>query len=192
MSEWSKERAWKARVRQKRTEGSNPSSSEFFMEYLAFQLARNGIGLQCFVSKHFLSKVKLFPCNEEVLPDINDESFKELAFDFLSYLGGKNVDFSKYINFIPFERFSDFQKKVYNFLLKNICFGKFITYGELAAFLFSKNYCRAIGIVLKINPFPVIIPCHRVVPAGFPHNGFGGFNQGIEIKRRLLEIENIV
>ena len=169
-----------------------PPLPNFFMEHLAFHLAQNGIALTCFANEFSLSKIRLSHHDKEILPKIYDRSFKELAFDFFSYFGGKNVDFVKYMSLIPFEMFSDFQKKVYDFLVRNICFGNFITYGKLASLLFAKNYSRAVGIVLKINPFPVIIPCHRVVPANFSPENIGGFNQGLNIKRKLLEIENII
>jgi O-6-methylguanine DNA methyltransferase len=42
-----------------------------------------------------------------------------------------------------------------------------------------------VGQALKANPFPLIIPCHRVVGS----KGLGGYSSGPDLKRRLLEIE---
>jgi methylated-DNA-[protein]-cysteine S-methyltransferase len=58
-----------------------------------------------------------------------------------------------------------------------------ITYGELARRVDSG--ARAVGQALKKNPAPVVIPCHRVVA----HNGLGGYSEGVELKRMLLQLE---
>ena len=81
-----------------------------------------------------------------------------------------------------------FQKKVLE-LTKKIPKGKVATYGLLAKVLGNVNLSRAVGNALNKNPFPIIIPCHRVIRG----NGFiGGFAQGIEAKIKLLKDENII
>ncbi|MBI5142390.1 MAG: methylated-DNA--[protein]-cysteine S-methyltransferase [Nitrospirae bacterium] len=47
---------------------------------------------------------------------------------------------------------------------------------------------RAVGSALRKNPFPLVYPCHRVIMSD---GKLGGFSCGIEIKRRLLQLENI-
>ena len=80
-----------------------------------------------------------------------------------------------------------FQKKVLE-LTKKIPKGKVATYGLLAQVLGNINLSRAVGNALHKNPFPIIIPCHRVIQG----NGFiGGFAKGIEAKIKLLKEENI-
>lgn len=62
------------------------------------------------------------------------------------------------------------------------------TYGEIAADLGDKSAARAVGQALGRNPFPIIVPCHRVLGA----NGkIGGFSApgGVATKLKLLEIE---
>jgi len=64
------------------------------------------------------------------------------------------------------------------------------TYGDLAADL--HNAPRAVGQACGANPYPIIVPCHRVIAAG---GGLGGFSrQGggllLEIKRWLLRHES--
>ncbi|MCX8011676.1 MAG: MGMT family protein, partial [Desulfobacterota bacterium] len=49
---------------------------------------------------------------------------------------------------------------------------------------------RAVGMALSKNPFPIIVPCHRVVCVNRTLGGFSG-HQGILLKQRLLEIEGI-
>ena len=46
---------------------------------------------------------------------------------------------------------------------------------------------RAVGRVMATNPFPLLIPCHRVVQADFSVGGYGG---GIEVKREILKRED--
>ena len=77
-----------------------------------------------------------------------------------------------------------FQEKVWRELLK-IKYGERISYGEIGERIGSKAY-RAIGNACGKNPIPLIIPCHRVVGK----NNLGGFSLGIELEKKLLDIEN--
>ena len=77
--------------------------------------------------------------------------------------------------------------KVYRKLLQ-VPIGKVTTYGELANAVGLKNGQRAIGMIMKKNPFPVIVPCHRVVKS----NGkIGGYTYGERVKSRMLANEGI-
>ena len=85
---------------------------------------------------------------------------------------------------------SDFSKKVIHALI-NTKPGEPITYSGLAKKINSKAY-RAVGTVLKKNPLPLIIPCHRVIKKDGKIGFFmGKTNEGwqIQLKRTLLEIE---
>jgi methylated-DNA-[protein]-cysteine S-methyltransferase len=46
---------------------------------------------------------------------------------------------------------------------------------------------RAVGNANHVNPFPIVVPCHRVVAS----TGIGGYGGGDDVKRFLLEIEGI-
>ncbi|MBF0360475.1 MAG: MGMT family protein [Oligoflexia bacterium] len=66
-----------------------------------------------------------------------------------------------------------------------------ITYGELAKRSgLGKNYARAVGRIMSINPFPIVIPCHQVVGAGKKIGGFQGKSRSIDLKLKLLELFN--
>lgn len=83
---------------------------------------------------------------------------------------------------------TQFQKRVLE-LTKKIPKGKVATYGLLARLLGNGNLSRAVGNALNKNPFPIIIPCHRVIRS----DGFvGGFAKGTEMKVKLLKEENVV
>src|SRR5690606_22122260 len=66
--------------------------------------------------------------------------------------------------------------------------GRTLTYGELATALGEPGAARAVGQAMGANPYPVIVPCHRVLAAGDAQGGFSAFG-GVVTKRRLLEIE---
>ena len=82
------------------------------------------------------------------------------------------------------EELTEFQKKVYR-ATKTIPTGQVRTYGWVARKIGQPNACRAVGNALNKNPFPVIVPCHRVVA----RNGLGGFAEGIKAKKKLLRME---
>jgi len=79
---------------------------------------------------------------------------------------------------------TEFQKEVLKSVAK-IPPGETMTYGEIAKRLGRPKAARAIGQVLRSNPFPLIIPCHRVVGS----IGLGGYSSGPDLKRRLLDVE---
>ncbi|MGH3994836.1 MAG: methylated-DNA--[protein]-cysteine S-methyltransferase, partial [Pseudonocardiaceae bacterium] len=70
-------------------------------------------------------------------------------------------------------------------------FGRTVSYGELAAAagLQDPVASRAVGQVLNANPWPVLVPCHRVVMADGSLGGFGG---GVWRKEALLRLEGVL
>ncbi len=66
--------------------------------------------------------------------------------------------------------------------------GQTLTYGQIAARLGDPNAARAVGEAMGRNPFPIVVPCHRVLAAGGKLGGFSA-NGGVVTKLRLLEIE---
>jgi methylated-DNA-[protein]-cysteine S-methyltransferase len=80
-----------------------------------------------------------------------------------------------------------FHRKVYDFA-RTIPPGRTLSYGEIAAKVGQKGAARAVGQALGRNPFPLIVPCHRVLAAGRKLGGFSA-NGGIATKLKLLTIE---
>jgi methylated-DNA-[protein]-cysteine S-methyltransferase len=66
--------------------------------------------------------------------------------------------------------------------------GATLTYGELAARAGKPGAARAVGQAMARNPFPLIVPCHRVMAAGGKAGGFSAHG-GVGTKFRLLRIE---
>ena len=78
-----------------------------------------------------------------------------------------------------------FAKKVYKAVL-TIPLGEVRTYKWLAKKVGQPKAYRAVGQVLKNNPYPLIIPCHRIIESG---GGLGGYILGKKAKGRLLNLE---
>lgn len=83
-------------------------------------------------------------------------------------------------------RGTTFQRKVWD-ALKTIPLGKTISYKQLAERIGNPNAVRAVGTACKVNPLPVIFPCHRVVGPKNPD----AYRWGAEAKKKLLEREHL-
>ncbi len=110
---------------------------------------------------------------------------KTLGEQINKFLAGEPVTFK--LEAVALEERSEFQRKVLS-----ACFdiprGWISTYGRIAESMGIPGGARAVGSALSHNPFPIMIPCHRVVRSdGHP----GGFRSGPEMKRFLLELEKI-
>ena len=77
--------------------------------------------------------------------------------------------------------------KVYRKLLQ-VPKGKVTSYGDLAKAVGLENGQRSIGMIMKKNPFPVIVPCHRVVKSD---GKIGGYVYGERVKSHMLLKEGI-
>ena len=102
------------------------------------------------------------------------------------HLEGKLQDFTDVP--IDWSRVSDFQKAVY-LHAQAIRPGYKKSYGEIAKLMALGNEAaRAVGVALATNPWPLIVPCHRVVSAGGKMTGFSAPG-GVRTKTRLLALE---
>lgn len=82
-----------------------------------------------------------------------------------------------------------FQRRVWE-ALRSIPAGETRTYGEVAAAAGAPGGARAAGQAVGANPLPLLVPCHRVVPAA---GGVGGYSAGPgpSLKRDLLAREGV-
>jgi methylated-DNA-[protein]-cysteine S-methyltransferase len=81
----------------------------------------------------------------------------------------------------------DFDRRVYD-VARSIRPGETLSYGEIAARLGDRNLARDVAQALSQNPFPIIVPCHRVLAAGGKMGGFSAPG-GVRTKLRMLSIE---
>ena len=99
--------------------------------------------------------------------------------EIVEYFQGKRKTFD-----LPLDaKGTEFQKRVWKELL-DIRYGETLSYGEIGDRIGTKAY-RAIGNACGKNPIPILIPCHRVVGK----DNIGGFSLGLDLKRKLLDIE---
>jgi len=80
---------------------------------------------------------------------------------------------------------TSFAKKVYRVVV-SIPIGQVRSYKWVAKKCGYPRSFRAVGQVLKRNPYPLIIPCHRVINSD---NKLGGYVFGVKYKKSLLELE---
>jgi methylated-DNA-[protein]-cysteine S-methyltransferase len=88
---------------------------------------------------------------------------------------------------LDLSRVPEFNAKVYA-IAQAIPPGETRTYGEIAMELGDRLLAQQVGAALGKNPWPVIVPCHRVTASGGKLGGFSA-RGGVETKLRLLAIE---
>jgi len=100
-------------------------------------------------------------------------------------LKGKSSDLSGIA--LDMDRVPDFAKRVYA-VARKIAPGETLTYGDIAKQLGDKLLAQQVGQAMGKNPFPIVVPCHRVVAASGKLGGFSAPGGG-DTKLKLLAIE---
>lgn len=88
---------------------------------------------------------------------------------------------------LDLSRTPEFHARVYE-IARAIPPGETLTYGEIAEKLGDKLLARDVGQALGKNPWPIVVPCHRVTAAGGKPGGFSA-RGGVNTKLKLLAIE---
>jgi methylated-DNA-[protein]-cysteine S-methyltransferase len=110
----------------------------------------------------------------------------QLATDaIVALLRGERRDLSDVA--LDMEGVAPFHRRVYE-VARTIPPGRTLAYGDVAARLGAHGAARAVGQALGRNPFPIVVPCHRVLAAGGKIGGFSAHG-GTATKRRMLAIE---
>jgi methylated-DNA-[protein]-cysteine S-methyltransferase len=107
--------------------------------------------------------------------------------DIVGLLAGEARDLSAIA--LDMERLPAFHRRVYE-IARAIAPGATLSYGEIAKRLGEPQEARAVGQALGRNPFPIIVPCHRVLAAGGKIGGFSAPGS-IATKRKMLAIEAV-
>jgi len=100
-------------------------------------------------------------------------------------LAGEDVDLSDVT--LDMTGVPEFQREVYA-VARALPRGVTMTYGEIASRVGAPGAAQAVGQAMGHNPFPIVVPCHRVVAAGGANGGFSAPG-GVDTKLRLLAIE---
>ncbi len=146
---------------------------------------RGVVGVQLPEAKAAATRARVlerFPGAREAAPP---PAVKKARDAMLSLLSGKPKDLSRVL--LDMQRVPAFHQKVYAFA-RSIAPGKTLSYGEIAAELGSPGAARAVGQAMRRNPFPIVVPCHRVLAAGGKVGGFTA-NGGTSTKLKMLAIE---
>ena len=109
--------------------------------------------------------------------ELSDKTVLQLE----EYFDGRRKEFEIPLKLIG----TEFQKKVWNELLK-IPYGETVSYKDIAIKIGNPKACRAVGMANHNNPILIIVPCHRVINE---NNKLGGYALGLDLKRKLLELE---
>lgn len=137
-------------------------------------LMDNGVGL----SRVFLWK------NDALTPDLQEGETPltaRAAAELDEYFAGGRKTFT-----VPLSpEGTPFQRSVWQ-ALREIPYGQTRSYGQIAAAVGRPRAARAVGMANHDNPLLIFTPCHRVVGK---NGALTGFACGLEVKRRLLELE---
>ena len=84
---------------------------------------------------------------------------------------------------------TEFQQQVRT-ACREVGYGQITTYGELAERAKSPKAARAVGLCMRNNPVPIIVPCHRVVGSTGRLIGFSA-GPGVLLKQQMLKLEGV-
>lgn len=124
-----------------------------------------------------------FPRTREAIPPAD---IARVVNDLVALLSGQPSDLGAVS--LDLDGLPPFRRRVYE-AARRIPAGDTVTYGALARTIGAPGSARSVGNALGRNPFPIIVPCHRVVAANGRPGGFTAAG-GVGIKLRILDIEN--
>lgn len=90
---------------------------------------------------------------------------------------------------LAWEQVPDFTRQVLETLRQRVGAGQTVTYGELAALSGQGGKARAVGQAMARNPWPLIVPCHRVLGSNGALTGYTN-PHGLPLKELLLQLES--
>lgn len=137
---------------------------------------RSLIGLYMMSEKHHLIS------QEDWLEDDSIAPFPETKEQLTAYFAGTLTEFD-----LPLKMEGTVFQEIVWESLRNIPYGKTISYGELADQIGRPNTSRAVGLANGRNPISIIVPCHRVIGVNGKLTGYGG---GVERKQWLIHHEH--
>lgn len=129
-----------------------------------------------------LRMLQRFPQGEDASPPA---SIQRIIDDVVAMMKGEAKEFSNAP--LVMDDVPEFNQRVYR-IARAIPHGGTLTYGDIAKELGDLALSRMVGQAMGQNPFPPLIPCHRVLGAGGKPGGFSA-NGGVETKLKMLTIE---
>ena len=137
-----------------------------------------------------IASVRLPSARTASLPRIDDlpsvpDDVRAASDGIVAVLGGAPLD----LGFVTLD-----ERGIHPFLLavyaatRRVAPGSTVTYGDIARAIGRPGEARDVGAALARNPFPIVVPCHRVVGPDGKLTGFSAPG-GLETKRRMLALE---
>ena len=133
-------------------------------------------------SKKALDAVREFLTTETAVHN----GISNLASMLTKYAQGQEITFSE-IELAPCS--TAFQQQV-RAACREVGYGQIATYGQLAERAKSPKAARAVGLCMRNNPVPIIVPCHRVVGSTGRLIGFSA-GPGVLLKQQMLKLEGV-
>ena len=118
-------------------------------------------------------------CPEKDVPTVLQKAYQQLD----AYFKGQLEKFDLKLDW---GAASNFNKSVWEQLLL-VPYGHTTTYSAIAEKIGNPTAVRAVGLANRNNPIPIIVPCHRCIAK---NGDLHGYFYGLDMKRRLLELEN--
>ncbi|MFZ4451084.1 methylated-DNA--[protein]-cysteine S-methyltransferase [Salibacterium aidingense] len=139
----------------------------------------------CYVGSPNQSLDALERWAERQFPDYDllqdDLQLKPYASQFKQYLEKQRTSFELAIDLHG----TTFQRSVWH-VLSSIPYGQTMSYSEVAKHIQKPEATRAVSKAIGANPVLIAIPCHRVIGK---NGGLTGYRGGLEMKTKLLELE---
>lgn len=155
-----------------RAPDKNDQHIQFEVNNLYTTVYENGSTIRTLdVSREFNENVDLDP-NHWLAPLIRDRFHMQVS-----------VPWSR----LSLDHLTDFQRSVLK-ALDDIPAGTTVSYGDMAESIDRPGASRAVGQALKQNPYPILLPCHRVIRSDGTPGGYGG-QPDSNLKKHLLELE---
>ncbi|HFS66865.1 MAG TPA: methylated-DNA--[protein]-cysteine S-methyltransferase [Flavobacteriia bacterium] len=114
----------------------------------------------------------------------SSDSIENTKRQLIEYFKGERTEFTIPLLFVG----TEFQKKVWQ-ALKEIPFGKTVSYLELSKKLHNEKAIRAVASANGANAISIIVPCHRIIGSDGSLVGYAG---GLKAKKKLLELEGVL
>ncbi len=133
-------------------------------------------------SKNGLQSITFNPKKRKGLSKLMTPERKKILRQLRKYFCKRKINIKVKIDW---QSVPDFTRRVLE-ETKRIPYGEVRSYDEIANLMGMKSNARAVGQALARNPFPIVIPCHRVIRKD---GSLGGFAWGLKWKKMLLELE---
>ena len=102
------------------------------------------------------------------------------------YVCGKPVNWPELP--LAWSNLPSFSRRVLSYIHSELKWGEWLSYSRLAELCDNPRAARAVGMAMSRNPWPLVVPCHRVLAK---KKRIGGFSSGTDLKKFLLSLEGI-